>query len=47
MPRSGIYAKAIDGLRESFSVVLTWDRNAYHSGSVEHFLHFQESGQNP
>ena len=47
MPHSGIYAKAIEGLRESFAVVLAWDRNAYHSGSVEHFLHFQEKDQNP
>ncbi len=47
MPRSGIYAKAIRGLQEPFSVVLSWDRNAYHSASVEHFLHFQENDQNP
>ena len=43
MPRSGIYAKEIEGLSESFSVVLAWDKNAYHSGSVEHFLRFQEN----
>lgn len=42
MPHSGIYAKAIEGLREPFYVVLAWDRNAYHAASVEHFLHFQE-----
>ena len=47
MPRSGIYAKAIEGLQEQFYVVLAWDKNAYHSGSVEHFLHFPENCQNP
>lgn len=47
MPHSGIYAKAVKGLKEAFSVVLAYDQNAYRSGSVEHFLHFQEKGQNP
>ncbi len=47
MPRSGIYAKAIEGLREAFYVILAWDKNAYHSGSVEHFLHFQENPHIP
>lgn len=47
MPRSGIYAKAIEGLTESFFVVLAWDRNAYHAACVEHFLHFQENRRNP
>ena len=47
MPRSGIYAKSIEGLKKPFSVVLAWDQNAYHAASVEHFLHFQEKGQNP
>ena len=46
MPRSGIYAKGIEGLRAAFSVVLAWDKNAYRSGSVERFLHFQEKEQN-
>ena len=47
MPRSGIYAKPIEGLREAFSVVLAYDQNAYRSGSVELFLHFQENDQIP
>ena len=47
MPRSGIYAKAIEGLTESIFVVLAWDRNAYHAACVEHFLHFQENRRNP
>ena len=47
MPRSGIYAKDIEGLKEPFYVVLAWDKNAYHSGSVEHFLRFQENSQIP
>ena len=42
MPRSGIYAKAIQGLSERFYVVLAYDDKAYHSGSVERFLHFEE-----
>ncbi|MBQ9923939.1 MAG: hypothetical protein IJO66_04915, partial [Clostridia bacterium] len=44
MPRSGIYAKAIQGLSEWFYVVLAYDTSAYHSGSVERFLHFKEEG---
>lgn len=47
MPHSGIYAKAIEGLREAFSVVLAYDQHAYRSGSVELFLHFQENAQIP
>ena len=47
MPRSGIYTKGIEGLRATLSVVLAWDKNAYRSGSVERFLHFQEKDQNP
>ena len=42
MPHSGIYAKAIRGLSERFYVVLAYDDKAYHSGSVERFLHFEE-----
>ncbi|MBQ6357679.1 MAG: LysR family transcriptional regulator [Clostridia bacterium] len=44
MPRSGIYANAIQGLSEWFYVVLAYDTSAYHSGSVERFLHFKEEG---
>ena len=41
MPRSGIYAKGIRGLSESFYVILAYDDKAYHSGSVERFLRFE------
>ena len=40
LPHSGVYCKAVRGLREKSYATLVWSENSYQSGSVELFTRF-------